>query len=89
VVELNRGTSLLFQGKAEQAAATFRGVLERARQNHLGDRYQAAAHYNLGAACRKLGNETQARQEFNAVIELLPISEFARMARIALARDRK
>ena len=89
VVELNRATSLLFQGKLEEAAAAFRAVLERAKQNHLGDRYRAAAHYNLGAAYRKLGNETQARLEFNAVIDLLPISEFARMARVALARERK
>jgi len=89
VVELNRATSMLFQGKLEEAAVSFRAVLERAKQNHLGDRYKAAAHYNLGAAYRKLGNEGQARMEFNAVIELLPISEFARMARAALSRERK
>jgi tetratricopeptide (TPR) repeat protein len=89
VVELNRATSALFQGKVEEAAAAFRTVIERAKSNHLGDRYQAAAHYNLGAAYRKQGNEAKARQEFTAVIDLLPISEFARNARLALGRDKK
>jgi tetratricopeptide (TPR) repeat protein len=89
VVALNRATSFLFQGKVEESAAAFRGVIDHAKISHLGDRYQAAAHYNLGAAYRKLGNETRARQEFTAVIDLLPISEFARNARMALGRRSK
>ncbi len=89
VVELNRATSALFQGKVEAAAAAFRSVIERAKTNHLGDRYRAAAHYNLGAAYRKQGNEAKARQEFTTVIDLLPISEFARNARMALGPEKK
>ncbi len=86
IVLLNRATSLLFQGKQEEAAAAFTAFLERSNHNRLGDKYRAAAHYNLGVAYRKLGNEVQARSEFNTVLNLLPISEYGRMARRALER---
>lgn len=89
IIALNRATSTLFQGKLEEAAAAFRMVLTRAREERLGDKFQAAAHYNLGATYRKLGNEAQARAEFNSVVELLPISELGRAARAALAREQK
>ncbi len=89
IIALNRGTSILFQGKLEEAAAAFREILVRAREERLGDKFQAAAHYNLGATYHKLGDETQARSEFNAVVELLPISELGRAARAALAREQK
>ncbi len=89
IVELNRATSVLYQGQWKEAAEAFKAILDRARKNHLGVKFQAAAHYNLGVSYRKLKAEGRARAEFNAVLEMMPISEFGRMARAALSRKEK
>ncbi len=86
IVQLNRATNLLFQGQYQEAASAFTNILERAKTNRLGDKYRAAAHYNLGVVFRKQGNEVQARSEFNEVVNIMPISEYARMARAALKK---
>lgn len=87
IVALNRAAALLFQGKLEQAGVGFKAILGNARQNHLGNKYQAAAHYNLGVIYRKQGDEAQAHTEFDQIIDLLPVSEYGRMARIALRKQ--
>jgi tetratricopeptide (TPR) repeat protein len=88
IVALNQSASLLFQGKLDQAAAALQNVLARSKSEGLGDKFIAAAHYNLGVVYRKQGNEALARSEFNIVVELLPISEFGRLARAALAKNK-
>ena len=46
----------------------------------------ALTHYNLGIAFRRKGLESQAVKEFNTVLEIWPVSEYARAASNALAR---
>jgi tetratricopeptide (TPR) repeat protein len=87
IVALNRATALLFQDKLEGARTGFKAILENAKQNRLGNKYQAAAHYNLGVIYRKQGSEAQARSEFDTVMEILPVSEYGRLARMALRKQ--
>ena len=75
-------------GQISGGRRSFHSILERAKTNRLGDKYRAAAHYNLGVAYRKQGNEPQARSEFTEVLELLPISEYGRLAHTALESEK-
>lgn len=88
VVMINQGTSLVQRGDLEQAIQTFQEVIRRKAEGHLGVKYEAAAHYNLGVAYLRKGMDAQARVEFNTVIETLPASDFARRAEQALNRQR-
>lgn len=88
VVMINQGTSLVQKGELEQAIQTFQEVIRRKAEGHLGMKYEAAAHYNLGVAYLRKGMDAQARVEFNMVIETLPASDFARRAEDALNRKR-
>jgi hypothetical protein len=58
----------------------------RAGTGHLGIKYEAAAHYNLGLAYRRSGQESLAVGEFRQMLEVWPVSECARRAQICLKR---
>jgi tetratricopeptide (TPR) repeat protein len=88
IVEINRGTLCLQKGDLDQAIGIFKGILEKASQEHLGAKYEAAVHYNLGQAYRRKGMEAQALAEFNAVLDTWPGSEYARRSRSILAHSR-
>ena len=88
IVEINQGTLSLQKGRTDEAIRVFKDVLESGSQGHLGAKYEAAAHYNLGQAYRRKDMETQAIAEFNAVLETWPASEYARRARSILAHSR-
>jgi tetratricopeptide (TPR) repeat protein len=88
IVEINRATLCLQQGFFDEAIRMLKGILENASRDHLGAKYEAAAHYNLGVAYRRKGQETQAIVEFNAVLDTWPASEFARRSRSILAHSR-
>ncbi len=89
VLLVNQGACLLQKGDLDQAIQMFLDVLQKKREGHLGVKYEAAAHYNLGVAYRRKSMDTQATLEFNAVIETWPASEYARRAAKALSHKRQ
>lgn len=88
VVQVNKATALLQSGALDDAIAVFTEVLKKASQGYLGVKYEAASHYNLGVAYRRKDMETQAKLEFNAVLDTWPASQYAHRAEIALSKDR-
>jgi tetratricopeptide (TPR) repeat protein len=85
VAEINRGAALLQMGQPEEAYQTLRPVVTEPGVR-LGPKYQAAACYNLGLACRRTGREAEAVQRFNEAIDALPGSIYAQAARKSLRR---
>jgi len=86
IVEVNKGTLLLQQGALDESINLFQNLLRGSDQGFMGIRYESATHYNLGIAFRRKGLESQAVKEFNTVLEIWPVSEYARAASNALAR---
>ncbi len=88
VLMINQGAYLLQTGELDGAIQVLTEVLHHKGEGHLGTKYEAATHYNLGVAYLQKGMDTQAVVEFNEVIETMPASEFARRAENALTRKR-
>jgi len=89
VIQVNKATALLQSGALDDAIAIFTDVLNKSSQGYLGVKYEAATHYNLGIAYRSKDMETQARLEFNAVLDTWPASQYAHRAELALSKNRK
>ena len=89
ILQVNQGTSLLQQGNVEDAIQVFNALITQSAQGYLGIRYESAAHYNLGIAYLRKGQESQAVIEFNTVLDIWPASEYSRAATNALARLQK
>lgn len=89
ILHVNWATARLQSGDLEGAITAFRNILQKAGLGYLGVKYETAAHYNLGVAYSRKGMEPQAMQEFNAVLDTWPASEYARRASDALARASK
>jgi len=77
----------LQQGALEEAVRIFLGILERVDKSSLGIKHEAACHYNLGVAYQRKGEMSQAVREFKTVLEVWPVSEYARRASMALERQ--
>jgi tetratricopeptide (TPR) repeat protein len=88
IVQVNSATLCMQQGDLDKAVSMFKEVLGEASGGHLGVKYEAAAHYNLGVAYRRKGQESLAAREFNQAIEAWPASEYARRAMQALEQGR-
>ena len=88
IVQVNLGAACIQQGEYNRAIDLFQQLIQSPYQNHLGLKYEAAAHYNLGVAFSRKGMHAQAIKEFNNVLEAFPISEYGRQAQIALERER-
>ncbi|MGQ9716298.1 MAG: tetratricopeptide repeat protein [Anaerolineae bacterium] len=88
VAQINRGAALLQLGQAEEAYRILREVVAE-RNIRLGAKYQAAACYNLGLACRRTGREAEAIQRFNEAIDALPSSIYAYGAQQALKKGQE
>jgi tetratricopeptide (TPR) repeat protein len=88
VAQINRGAALLQLGRAEEACRILREVVTD-QSIRLGAKYQAAACYNLGLACRRTGREAEAIQRFNEAIDALPGSVYAYGARQALKKGQE
>ncbi len=84
-LHLNQATLLLQRGQLEQAILALQTILEQ--PGSLSFKHEAACHYNLGVAWKRQGQNQRARQEFEAVIECWPASEFSRRAAAALDKD--
>jgi tetratricopeptide (TPR) repeat protein len=87
IARINQATLSLQQDRVEEAIAVFKQILEQGRGD-LGVRNEAAVHFNLGVAYRRNQQEAQAAQEFRAVLEVWPVSEYARRASVALEQGR-
>ncbi|RME31643.1 MAG: tetratricopeptide repeat protein [Thermoflexia bacterium] len=85
IAQINRGVALLKLGRDEEACQVLREVVTDT-SIRLGAKYQAAACYNLGLACRRTGREAEAIQRFNEAIDALPGSIYAYGARQALQK---
>lgn len=88
IVQVNQGTARLQQGAPDEAITIIDNVLQKASEGYLGIKYEAAAHYNLGVAYRRKKMEARAVSEFTAVLDIWPVSEYARRAEAALADTR-
>lgn len=88
-VKVNQGALLLRQGRFEEAIQVLEDILAGGEESHLGIKYEAAGHYNLGVAYRRVGRNAAATKQFNEVMGLLPGSVFAIRAEQALAAVRR
>lgn len=85
VAGINRAAALIQMGRAEEAYQILRPIVTNP-EARLGDKYRAAACYNLGLACQRTGREAEAIQRFNEAIDCLPSSIYAYGARQALKK---
>ena len=88
IVAINRGVFRLQAGDAAAAAAALSAVLKSAEYQAAGVKYRSAAHYNLGVAYNKQGMAAEAAAELGRVLELWPVSEYARKAQALLKQAR-
>ncbi len=88
IVAINRGVCRLLAGDAPSAARVLLRALEDAEQRRVGVKYLSAGHYNLGIAYVKQGKKAEAAAEMLRVIELWPVSEYARRAEASLRAAR-
>jgi tetratricopeptide (TPR) repeat protein len=86
LVYINTGVVLIRQKHFEEAVQLLKSALQGIPAGRGGPKYEAACRYNLGLAHLRAGQESEAVQQFNAVIELLPNSLYAHGARAALGR---
>lgn len=89
IVLTNRGAALLHGGQVEESIATLEDVLAAGQRSHLGTKYEAAAHYNLGYAYELKGEEALSVAHYKQAIEVLPGSLYAQAAQSALKRRKK
>ena len=88
IVKVNHAIMLLHNSQLDESIDLFNDTLSQANKGHLGSKYKAAAHYNLGVAYLRKNNPSMAMAEFNAVVESWPASFYARRAQDALERQR-
>jgi len=86
---INSGVAQLRQGKAEEAISSLRAALEAKPEGRLSPKCEAACHYNLGLACRRVGKEAEATRQFNEAIDVLPSSIYALQAQAALEKRQR
>ncbi len=86
-IAINRGVARLQKGAPGEAIAIFQQVLESRANISLGIKNEAACQYNLGVAYQREGREKESAQAFRAVLDVWPVSEYARRATAALARQ--
>ncbi len=84
MVRINTGVAIIRQKRFEEAVALLNDVLSSMPRGRGSPKYEAACRYNLGLAYLRAGQEVSAVQQFNAVMELLPDSLYARGAEAAL-----
>jgi len=89
MVALNQGACSLRRGKPEEAIAQLEAVLEKAQRVRLGVKYIAASHYNLALALWRTDRTARAVRELETVMDIWPLSPYAKRAEATLARMRE
>ncbi len=84
---INRGVARLQQGKLDEAIGMFLEILKTNGKPSLGIKHEAACYYNLGVAYERKGQKDDASRSFKLVLDVWPVSEYARRASVALARQ--
>jgi hypothetical protein len=84
LIDVNRAALLLIVGRAADVIPTLESVLAHASETHLGFKHEAVARYNLGQAYLTEGRESDAVEQFDAVMSLWPGSRYAERAESAL-----
>lgn len=87
--QINTGVVLIQQKRFEEAVQLLDKTLQGIPAGRGGPKYEAACRYNLGLAHLRAGQESEAVEQFNSVMELLPNSLYARGAQAALARRKQ
>jgi tetratricopeptide (TPR) repeat protein len=87
IIDVNRAVMLLQERRLDEAVNLFTEILGQSEKGYLGVKYEAAAHFNLGVAYQRQGNQGKATIEFNAVIDTWPGSLYAQRAQQALDRQ--
>jgi len=88
LLRLNQAACSLQQGRPEEAIPMLQGLLEKASVHGLGIKYRCACHYNLGLAYWRKQMLAEAARELETILELWPVSEYARRAEAALEKVR-
>lgn len=88
IIKVNHAILLLQKNQFNESISMFTDVLSQANQGYLGVKYEAAAHFNLGVAYLRNGNNSMAIVEFNSVLDTWPASLYAHRAEEALQRQR-
>jgi len=88
VIDVNQGALRVQQGALDEAVQIFTRILEQKDKGYLGIKYEAASHYNLGIAYKRLHQSAKAIAEFNAVLDVMPASIYGKFATAALERER-
>ncbi len=86
ILEIDQGVLLMQKGELDGAINVFKSVISTGGQSQVGIKYEAAAHYNLAVTYRKKNMDSQAVNEYNAVLDILPASEYGRRAAHALEK---
>ncbi len=86
-IAINRGVARLQQGKLDEAIGMFQEILKTNGKSSLGIKHEAACYYNLGVAYERKGQKDDAGRAFKSVLDVWPVSEYARRASVALARQ--
>jgi tetratricopeptide (TPR) repeat protein len=86
LVLINRAACSLRQGNPQAAISQLERVLAGAADARLGPKYLAACHYNLGLAHWRTESVAKARDEFQTVIDIWPLSPYARRAEDSLVK---
>jgi tetratricopeptide (TPR) repeat protein len=84
IAAINRGVCRLQSGDVDGAVGLLSEALGAAGQKSVGVKFRSAGHYNLGIAYLRQGRKPQAEAELRRVIELWPVSEYARRAERSL-----
>jgi tetratricopeptide (TPR) repeat protein len=84
IAAINRGVCRLQSGDVDGAVGLLSEALGAAGHKSVGVKFRSAGHYNLGIAYLRQGRKPQAEAEMRRVIELWPVSEYARRAERSL-----
>jgi|DewCreStandDraft_4_1066084.scaffolds.fasta_scaffold00001_541 tetratricopeptide (TPR) repeat protein len=88
ILKINQAVALIQQERLNEAVAMLEELLKGVGAEYLGAKHEAALHYNLGIAYRKLQKDALATVELNKAIEAMPLSEYALRAERALQEKR-
>jgi tetratricopeptide (TPR) repeat protein len=86
ILGVNKGTLRIQQGALDESIAILKDLIQQSSLGFMGIRYESAAHYNLGVAYHRKGQETLSLTEFNTVLDIWPASEYSRAANHAIER---
>ena len=84
VVAVNGAVCSLQAGDAASAAAALSAALDSPHYRGVGVKHRSAAHYNLAVAYGREKRKAEAAVELQRVIDLWPVSEYARRAEALL-----